>query len=156
MRTTYYLMVIALFSSLSVVAATTPITISGTVTAPTCTINQNGPIDIDYGTLNVEEIETSKGVKTTRFPLNCKGTSLRLTLSGTGASFNPDYLQTNINGLGIRFTDENDADIPVNTTVDIDTDITYLDVQTALATKTNAAISGGAFSTTVIFVFEYS
>lgn len=137
-------------------AATAPITIYGTITAPPCTINKNGPIDVDYGTMKTNEVETSKGIKTTRFPLNCEGVDLTLTLTGTAAGFNADYLRTNMANLAIKFTDDVGTAIPVNVTVPIETNYSFLDVRTVLVKKSGATLKGGAFSASATFVFKYN
>lgn len=137
-------------------ATTAPITISGIIREPTCIINKNGPIDVDYGTMRTDEVETSKGTKTTRFPLNCNGVNLTLYLMGTGAAFNRDYLKTNMADLAIKFTDDVNVAIPINGTVPIETQYTFLDVKTVLVKKPGTTLGGGTFTATTTFVFEYN
>lgn len=137
-------------------SATAPVTIYGTITAPTCSINKEGPIDVNYGTLNMGDIATSKGTKTTRIPFSCAGVMLELTIYGAGAAFNDDYAKTNIDGLAVKFTDEDNNDIPLNTTLNVDTTLSYMDVRTVLMKKAGADLRGGAFNTSVTLLFKYS
>jgi len=137
-------------------ATTAPITILGSITTSGCSINKNGPLDIDFGTLKIDEIGTSKGDKMLSIPLSCEGASLHLSLLGQGASFNSRYLETNMDDLAIRFSDVFDTEFPLNTSITLNSSDSTLFLNATLVAKSGGSLEGGAFNAAVSLVFQYS
>ncbi len=87
---------------------TTQITVSGTlVDAPVCTINGNNQIDVDFGDDVVINRIDGVSYKNTpiRFDLVCTSLAkqgLLVTFDGTPSPFNSQYIDTSVDGLGIR------------------------------------------------------
>ncbi|HEY3591018.1 MAG TPA: fimbrial protein [Buttiauxella sp.] len=98
------------------VVATATLTISGTVyMVPECTINNNQPIVVDFGTLKIPELETTISPSATRnqvtksVPVSCgdtataplEGYALKMKIEQKKASFNGALLGTSNDNLGI-------------------------------------------------------
>lgn len=87
---------------------TTQITVSGTlVDAPVCTVNGNNQIDVDFGDDVIINRIDGVSYKNTpmRFDLVCTSLAkqgLRVTFDGAPSPFNSQYIDTSVEGLGIR------------------------------------------------------
>ncbi|HGM5966642.1 TPA: fimbrial protein [Serratia marcescens] len=100
------------------VQSATNITVSVTVLAPLpCVFDGNKPIEVNFGD---EVLTTRIDGSNYRMPvvylLTCSGqgkNAMKLQIAGSGASFNSQLLQTNVNGLGIALL-RNGTRIPLN------------------------------------------
>lgn len=86
-------------------AATSSITIKVTVVAPPpCTINDNKPIEVDFGDVITTQIDGNNYLMPVNFSVTCTKpyeTGINIQVSGNPASFDSKVLGTTINGLGI-------------------------------------------------------
>jgi type 1 fimbria pilin len=101
--------------------ADSTVSVSGTVTAIPCTITTDGSgITVDFGDILTTQID-GKTYKRTQVvtDIQCEdmavGTQLKMTITGESAAFGSGYLATDKEGLGMKFTDSNSNEIPVNT-----------------------------------------
>lgn len=77
----------------------------------TCDVNDNNPIHVDFGDMIIKNIDGAMYEKSILYTLDCEDTSnsqgLKLQISGNGANFNNDLLQTSEPNLGLRFKQNN-------------------------------------------------
>lgn len=84
------------------------ITIKGVIiTPPPCTINNNQPIDVNFGDdLSIKKIDGVNYLKGIDYTVTCTNTSsneMKLSIQGTATDFDDNAaLQTNMNDLGIE------------------------------------------------------
>lgn len=102
--------------ALSVVAALVPlmsrasnsatVTVKVTVVAPPpCTINDERPIEVEFGDVMTTRVDGSNYKMPVNYTLSCSGAlsnAMRLQVQGSGAPFDATVLQTNKTGLGIE------------------------------------------------------
>ncbi len=73
---------------------------------PSCTINDNQPINIEFGNVGISKIDGVKYAKDIDYKITCDRTDnqdqLYLSITGQAASFNQDYLNTSVEGLAIK------------------------------------------------------
>lgn len=77
-----------------------------TVIAPSCTVNNNKPIDVDFGSdIKISHIGKGDYKRVpVRFTLFCPAAgNYSLVINGVGASFEPAALATDISNLGVEF-----------------------------------------------------
>ncbi|NCH59554.1 fimbrial protein [Cronobacter dublinensis] len=94
------------------------ITVTVTVTAAPCEINNNQVIDVDFGD-SVITTDVAKGTveKTVNYTLDCTNAApsktLEMRISGAGADFDDKVLKTSIPELGVKIKADG-ADYPLN------------------------------------------
>ncbi|OKB67024.1 hypothetical protein BHU62_09335 [Serratia marcescens] len=98
--------------------------ISGTVVVnASCTFNGQRTIDVGFGDVFISQIGKGGDKQPLPFSLTCQGDpdgkTIQMQLSGDGASFDSQLLQTNAAGLGIRLLNNGDAQ-SLNQWFDID------------------------------------
>jgi len=85
---------------------TVTVTIKGILLeAPPCTINNNQPIDVNFGdNLNISKIDGNNFIKPVDYSVTCNGSSNEMTLSieGNATDFDAAALQTNMGDLGVE------------------------------------------------------
>jgi type 1 fimbria pilin len=73
---------------------------------PSCTINDNQPINVEFGNVGINKIDGVNYEKDIDYKITCDGTDtkdqLYLSITGQAASFNPGYLATSVSGLAIQ------------------------------------------------------
>lgn len=87
-------------------ANTAAITVKVTVNAgPSCVINNNGPIELEFGSaVLTTEVDGSNYKKPINYTLTCTGNTsnaMKMQISGTGATFDAEALQTDKADLAI-------------------------------------------------------
>lgn len=86
--------------------AATTVTVKVTVVAPpSCEINGNRPIEVDFGEVMTTEINGSNYRKQVIYTLSCSGqtnSAMKLSIQGNGAAFDSSVLKTDKTGLGIQ------------------------------------------------------
>ncbi|MFK3695137.1 fimbrial protein [Serratia bockelmannii] len=91
---------------LALAANTATVTVKVTVVAPPqCTINDNNPIQVEFGDVMTSKVDGSNYNMPVNYTLTCKSggsNAMKLQVKGTGASFNSAVLKTNKTGLGIK------------------------------------------------------
>lgn len=74
------------------------------VAAPPCTINENRPIEVDFGDVITTQVDGTNYLMPVNFNITCtkpNETGMNIQVSGTPASFDNTVLATTTNGLGI-------------------------------------------------------
>lgn len=107
-----------LLTALPIMAkAVTTVTVKVTVvTPPSCIINDEKPIEVDFGEVMTTRVDGSNYRLPVTYTLNCKdvrSNALKLQVQGTGAAFDGTVLQTNKAGLGIELQ-QGDTKLPLN------------------------------------------
>ncbi len=87
-------------------ATTSTVTIKVTVLAPpSCTINDNRPIEVEFGDVMTTRVDGDRYRMPVNYTLGCKdatSNAMKLQLQGSGASFDGTVLKTTKTGLGIE------------------------------------------------------
>lgn len=81
-----------------------PIHIKVTVVEPPCTINDDRPIEIDFGDVLTTRVDGTNYRMPVNYTLSCPGAEskgMKLQVQGAPASFDGNLLQTSVTGLGI-------------------------------------------------------
>lgn len=100
------------------------LTVTVTIQIPPCVINDNQPIDVNFGS-NVFTTDVAAGTvkQDIVYSLDCSGADqmkkLKMKISGTGASFDSKLLKTNFDALAIEL-DANGSLYPLNTDLNFD------------------------------------
>lgn len=89
------------------------------VEPPPCEINNGQPVEVNFGPMNIGDINGGKYRQEIRLNLNCDiwATSLKIKFVGDSAEFDSEVLKTNQEGLGIEIQREirgGIARLPVN------------------------------------------
>ncbi|VTT29097.1 fimbrial adhesin [Klebsiella pneumoniae] len=95
------------FNCRAVDRGATEVKFSGTVVdPPSCTLNNNEVIEVQFGTVGIRQADGRQLMKTLNYNLKCSGSdggkSLKMQFSGT-PGFAADVLATTTDGLGVRF-----------------------------------------------------
>ncbi|ERK07682.1 fimbrial protein [Serratia fonticola] len=89
-----------------VFAATTTVTVKVTVVAPPpCVINDDRPIEVEFGDVMTTRVDGDNYKMPVNYTLSCAGGTsnvMKLQVKGNGATFDATVLQTNKTGLGIE------------------------------------------------------
>ncbi|EKN4037968.1 fimbrial protein [Yersinia enterocolitica] len=75
-----------------------------TILAPTCTINDNKVMSVDFGKVITERVGGNNYLKPVEYSLKCTGSAsqmFNMTIQGTAAPFSQSALKTNITDFGI-------------------------------------------------------
>ncbi|MFK3843845.1 MULTISPECIES: fimbrial protein [Serratia] len=101
----------------SVTQAVTTVTVKVTVMAPpSCIINDERPIVVEFGEVMTTRVDGSNYRLPVTYTLDCKdapSNAMKLQVQGAGADFDVEVLQTNQAGLGIELQ-QGDSKLPVN------------------------------------------
>lgn len=102
MKVSFFLLTLLCFLS-DLWAVDIPINITGTIIIPPCQINNNNPVDVDFGNIRINELDTKEHIKVVSFPIYCPYHQGRVYVKMTGKSMTgkDNVLETNIRGLGI-------------------------------------------------------
>lgn len=100
--------------------AVTTVTVKVTVVAPPpCIVNNNRPIEVEFGDVMTTKVDGMNYQMPVNYTLSCEtgsDNSMQLEVQGAGAVFDSTVLQTNKDGLGIKLMRVG-ADLPINTWV---------------------------------------
>lgn len=120
------------------------------VNPPACTINDNQPINVEFGNVGVNKIDGVNYTQDVDYQITCddedEGSDLYLSLMGDVTSYDAAAIATNVNGLGIEIKEGGKA-FDLNSQVKVDASsppkLTAVPVK-----KDNAELSVGEFSAT--------
>ncbi|HCR1077295.1 TPA: fimbrial protein [Enterobacter cloacae] len=87
------------------------------VASPPCTINDDRPIEVDFGEVMTTRVDGNNYRMPVNYTLSCTGASsnaMKLQVKGSGAAFDGRLLQTSRNGLGIELQTQGGISFPVN------------------------------------------
>lgn len=72
---------------------------------PSCVINDNRPIEVDFGEVTTSRVDGANYRVAVTYSLKCKlsnGKSMRMNILANSSGFDPTALGTSVRGLGIR------------------------------------------------------
>ncbi|MHA6679808.1 fimbrial protein [Enterobacter cloacae] len=97
----------------ALVWAATTVTVKVTVVAPpSCVINDNKTIDVDFGTVVAPNIDGQKYMRKVDYTLECNdqtSNAMKMLIKGNPTTFDSSALQTNIPDLGISLKANGEA-----------------------------------------------
>ncbi|HHQ6602073.1 TPA: fimbrial protein [Serratia fonticola] len=150
----------ALLSALPLLAwagATATVTVKVTVVAPPpCVINDNRPIEVEFGDVMTTRVDGSNYKMPVNYTLSCTGApsnTMKLQVKGTGAAFDATVLQTNKAELGIELR-HGDSKLAVNDWLNF----TYpnkLELWAVPVKQAGATLAGGEFSAGATMAVDY-
>lgn len=136
----------------------TEIRISGTIqAAANCIINNNQPIMVEFGRLNIDEIDGFNYQQPVPFTMNCSGlpsNSMKLQITGTISNFNSSLLATTKDNLALIFFDPDEHYLRVNNSWYSFTYPYVPAITVAPYKRSGAALTGGDFTATALLVIE--
>lgn len=97
--------VLAMLATISFAQAITSVTVNVTVILPPCVINDDHPIEVEFGEVMTTRVDGVNYRMPIDYTLDCgdaSTNSLKLQVQGNSASFDSSVLQTSVEGLGIR------------------------------------------------------
>lgn len=129
-------------------AATATVTVKVTVVAPPpCVINDDRPIDVEFGDVMTTRVDGSNYKMPVNYTLSCPGApsnAMKLQVKGSGAAFDATVLQTNKTGLGIELR-QGDSKLAVNDWLSF-TFPNKPELWAVPVKQTGATLTGGEFS----------
>ncbi|WP_426766910.1 fimbrial protein [Erwinia aphidicola] len=133
------------------------ITISMTVLEPPpCTINGGKTIEVDFGEVIADDLDGIQFARAVNIDLSCRGQSknqLRLQFQGTPDKAMANYLQTNREGLAIKFSRSGQL-LPLNSWLNFNwPDVPELRAAPVISNK--KMLTGGTFSASATLRVEY-
>nr|CAX67755.1 putative exported fimbrial protein [Yersinia enterocolitica] len=106
-------------SSVVLAAEQVTLQVKLTILAPTCTINDNKAMSVDFGEVLTEKVNGNNYIKPVEYSLKCTGSDsqmFNMTIQGTQAPFNDSALKTNITDFGIALL-ANDTPLKINDSI---------------------------------------
>lgn len=145
------------FAPLWAFAATT-VTVKVTVVAPPpCIINEDQPIDVDFGSeLLTTKIDGNNYIKTVDYSLECQNNTsnaMKLQVQGSATTFDSSALQTNMADLGVALK-ANGTALTINNWVNF----TYPDkpvLQAVPVKRAGSTLNGGDFVAAATLMVAY-
>lgn len=141
--------------SLATSTATVNVKVS-VITSP-CTINNGQSISVEFGnSIHQADIQAGKYSVQVPYTIDCgdeQNLTLTMTLRGTAADFNGNYLATDKTGLGISLATSDKAAI-------LNNPITFAEgnapsIMATLVSQDNVALETGEFSATATLKISY-
>lgn len=135
------------------------VTVSVTIVASPCKINNNQNIDVDFGD-NVITTDVMAGTveKPVNYTLDCSNAdttrSLKMHISGASAEFNGDLLQTSIPELAVKLKADG-ADYPLNSDLTLASVTTKPELVAVLVGKPGAHLPTGGFTAGATMTVDY-
>lgn len=139
---------------------TAVINVTVTVNAEPCVINNNQAIDVDFGN-DVVTTDVAAGLaqRFIYYTLDCSGAepgkTIGMKISGAGAEFNTDYLQTSMPDLAVKITTDGDVTYPLNTSMPISNTGEPPMLKATLMQRLGARLATGEFSAAATMSVEY-
>lgn len=165
---------ILVFCWSSGVLADVPITITGTIIEPACSVTDaggSGQTEVNFGQVSLEDVGTAKAQQSLVMKVTCddsapSGKSLKMFIApgsnGTITWSGQPVLGTSLSGLGIDLTDSSQVRIPLSTWVDVpgvDTSVAApsgeVTLRAMLVSPDASTLAAGDFSATASVVMSY-
>ncbi|WP_333892443.1 fimbrial protein, partial [Atlantibacter subterranea] len=130
---------------------------NATISIPACNLNNGNPIDVDFGSaVAVTDVAAGTVEKSIDYTLTCTydNFGLKMKILGTGASFDNDLLQTDINEMGIKIT-ANGTALPLNTDLNFASAAAKPALKAILTQQPGARLPTGAFTASATMRVEY-
>jgi type 1 fimbria pilin len=138
-------------------APSATVTVKVTVVAPPpCVINDDRPIDVEFGDVMTTRVDGDNYKMPVNYTLSCTGgtsNAMKLQVKGTGAAFDAAVLQTNQTGLGIELR-QGASKLAVNSWLNF----TYPNKPELWAVpvkQAGATLTGGEFSAGATMAVDY-
>lgn len=154
-------MLAGMLAAVPVLACAAPsatVTVKVTVVAPPpCVINNNRPIEVEFGDVMTIRVDGSNYRVPVNYTLDCTGAlsnAMKLQVQGSGATFDATVLQTTTPGLGIELR-QGDSKLNVNSWLNF----TYPNKPElwAVPVKDNSVtLTGGEFSAGATMKLDYA
>ncbi|CAI8847447.1 fimbrial protein [Pseudomonas sp. IT-P176] len=150
---------VALVAAVQSVMASSSSTIDVTVilTAPPCTVNNNGIVIVDFGSdVQTTLVDGSYKVMQVPYSLQCPaggGKAMGIRIEGTGAAFDRNVLGTNISNFGIAILNGGTR-LPINSSKEF-TYPNWPKLYAVPVKRNGATLSGGVFSAIATIRVEY-
>uniref|UniRef100_UPI001F28353B fimbrial protein n=1 Tax=Cronobacter malonaticus TaxID=413503 RepID=UPI001F28353B len=135
------------------------ITVSVTINTKPCEINNNQNIDVNFGD-NVITTDVMAGLveKVINYTLDCSNAdtakTLKMHITGNGADFNSDLLQTSIPELAVKIKADG-SDFPLNSDLTLASTIEKPVLVAALVGKPGARLPTGEFTAGATMTVDY-
>lgn len=127
----------------------------GTLYKVTCRINNDAPVDIQFGNVGINKIDGVLYTQSVPLKITCDEAysgNLSFTITGTMASFDRSAIQSDIAGLGIRIMQDGK---PVTIGQSFSISATSPPALTAVpVAQTGSTLNEGLFHATATFVAE--
>ncbi|XXD09666.1 fimbrial protein [Klebsiella sp. R445] len=136
------------------------LTITGVVmSTPGCTVNGNSDITVEFNggvALETTSIDGSHYITPVPFTLSCRNnpSTLRLSVQGTGSTFDSTVLATNIADLGIRLLKPNGNTLEKGEWFSFSYSATPPAIKAVPVKRPGAILPGGAFTSTATLLVE--
>ncbi|EDQ9668268.1 TPA: fimbrial protein [Salmonella enterica] len=156
------------------VLADIPITITGTIIEPTCSVTDtsgSGQTEVNFGPVSLDDVGTAKAQQSLTMKVTCDdsaptGKSLKMFImpgsNGTITWGGQPVLGTSVSGLGIDLTDSGQVRIPLSAWVDVpgvDTSVAApsgeMTLLAMLVSPDTSTLTGGDFSATASVMMSY-
>ncbi|MGQ8776495.1 fimbrial protein [Serratia sp. NA_112.1] len=137
--------------------STTTVTVKVTVVAaPPCVINDDRPIEVEFGDVMTTQVDGVNYKMPINYTLSCTGATanaMKLQIKGNGAAFDATVLRTNKAGLGIELR-RNISKLAVNQWLGFNAP--YAPALWAVPVKQRGAtLTGGEFSAGATMAVDY-
>ncbi|ELY3812782.1 fimbrial protein [Cronobacter sakazakii] len=130
---------------------------NASISLPACNLNDGKPIDVDFGSaIATTDVASGKIERSIDYKLTCSydNYGLKVRILGTGAAFNNDLLQTNINELGIKFKADG-IDFPLNTEFNFASAAAKPVLKAILTQQAGSHLPAGDFTASATMRVEY-
>lgn len=145
------------FCGPSLASSTVTVNVKVSVITSPCTINDGKSISVEFGnSIHQADIEAGKYSVQVPYTIDCgteQNLTFTMTLQGTAADFNSNYLATDKTGLGISLSTSDNAAI-------LNNPITFAEgkapaIMATLVSQDNVAQETGEFSATATLKLSY-
>ncbi|WP_411919488.1 fimbrial protein [Yersinia enterocolitica] len=143
-------------SSVVLAAKQVTLQVKLTILAPTCTINNNKAMSVDFGDVFSEKVNGDNYRKQVEYSLKCNGADsqmFNMTIQGTAASFNNSALETNITDFGIALFADGKS-LNINDSIKFSPAKKPV-LQVVPVKVANKPLKGGGFSANAVMKISY-
>ncbi|MCY1688743.1 fimbrial protein [Yersinia enterocolitica] len=145
-----------LTNSSIVLAEQVSLTVKLTILAPTCTINDNKAISVNFGEVLTQKVDGKNYIKPVDYSLKCTGSDsqmFNMKIEGTAAQFNDSALKTNITDFGIALL-ANDKPLKINDSIAFSSAKKPV-LQVVPVKVVNKPLIGGDFTANAVMKISY-
>lgn len=122
-----------------------------------CTINNDQVINVPFGSVGVNKVDSGEYVQDINYQLNCKGlaadSTVNIMIRATPTSWDSHAAVTDVTGLGVRFLKESQA-IELNEAIAVDPD-SAPHLQAQLVKDSQTSLTGQRFTATGTLLASY-
>jgi len=129
------------------------ITVKVTVMEPPCTINDNRPIEVEFGDVMTTRVGGDNYRKQVSYSLSCSSNMLKMQIQGAPAAFDSTILHTNKTGLGIKLQQGNNT-LVINKWLNF-TNQNKPELWAVPVKQNGVSLTGGDFTAGAMMKIEY-